>query len=233
LTICQVGGILESRFRYRAVTFKEVKGLLGTRVLEIANRLGQTQRAMAELLGFHESTLKKWVDRETVGQLPDTKSYQRVSQLLLRDIGWLYGEADAPEWSPRMRKLQGLLRDLACTTAPAAFTSTRARLMYVYDALKTHLPELDDRVWAWHLYWDTADWDRLVVDPEFMPGEHQLRGVAAFTTIPTRWFIDGSTECLQDMPSDELRELGRWLTARNMDTVDAKRELEKRRNPRP
>lgn len=204
--------------------------MLGDRVFSIANRIGQTQRNMADLLGFSETTLSKW--RTRTDKAPDTSSYQTVSRILLRDCGWLMGDDDAPEWSPRMRKVQDRLRAIAKEQKRGDLPSVRERLLFIHRHLLEMLPDLDPRMWAWHLRWDVKDWERFVTDPEFLPGEAQLKGAAEITTIPARWFIDGNTDCLEDMPPEELQELGRLLRSLNMDVVDAKRELTKRRTPR-
>lgn len=198
------------------------------------NRLGKTQRAMADLLGFDESTLSKWTKREEKGEYPDTKTYERVSRVLLHDMSWLMGDNDALEWSPKMRRVQGVLRELAHEKKRGDLPSVRERLLFIHEHMIKHLPEIEaePRLWVWYLRWDVPDWERFVADPNFMPGAFQVEGAAEITTIPARWFIDGNTECLKDMTSEEVRELSRLLRALNMDAVDAKRELTKRKTPR-
>ena len=82
---------------------------LGERIRK-ARKGKMTQAELAELIGVHEITIRRW---ELGERLPDTDSLKKISQVLGVSVSELMGEEDLTTGLPEVKSKRGIFPSLA------------------------------------------------------------------------------------------------------------------------
>jgi transcriptional regulator with XRE-family HTH domain len=185
----------------------------------IADEQGIKITELAELMGFERSVPSSWKGREKRGKDPDYRSLIRVAECLQLSTDWLAGRDAAERWSPAVLRAQDRMRTLAKQSPDLTGANVQERAAWAWEQFRALVPGLDERIWALYLHWTVDDWTSCLAG-QLPPGPVQIDGLEKLTGLPARWYRDGNTRCLEDLPSTTMARLEQLMAAENLDPDD-------------